>query len=58
MTYEIEIRERSKKGIKFDLFVLDFDSRTQLTGPCGLTMELSTFEDFCDRLGIDYDMPE
>lgn len=58
MTYDIEVRERSKTGIKFDLFVLDFDERKQLTGPCGLVMDFSTFQDFCDRLGIDYDIAE
>jgi hypothetical protein len=58
MTYEIEIKERAKTGIKFDLYVVDFDTRHKLTGPCGLTMDLSTFEDFCDRLGIDYDIAE
>lgn len=58
MIYEIEVKERSQTGIKFSLFVLDFDERTNLSGPCGLTMDLSTFRDFCDRLGIDYEIAE
>jgi hypothetical protein len=57
MIYEIEIRERSKKGVKFDLYLVDFDARQKLSGACGLTMDLSTFQDFCDRLGIDYEIP-
>ncbi len=58
MIYEIEVIERSKKGIKFHLFTMEGESWNQLSGACGLTMELSTFDVFCERLGIDYDIAE
>lgn len=51
----IKIRERTGDHVLFDLFANNLGQTKKTTGPCGLTMELSTFEDFCMELGIDYD---
>jgi hypothetical protein len=51
----IKVLERSKSGIKFHLYANRLGSTSQVSGPCGITMEFSTFEDFCMELGIDYD---
>lgn len=51
----IKVLERSKSGIKFHLYANTLGATSQVSGPCGLTMEFSTFEDFCMELGIDYD---
>ena len=51
--YVIKIQERSKTHIKFDLLANFMGRTTRVSGPCGLTMELDLFEDFCGQLGID-----
>ena len=50
--WHIKTLEQSKKHIKFHLYAGD----QQVSGPCGLTMDLSTFEDFAQNLGIDSDI--
>lgn len=54
--YLIKVQERSKTAIKFDLLANFMGRTTQVSGPCGLTMELDLFEDFCGQLGIDSGM--
>lgn len=56
--YLIKVTEKSKTHIKFDLLANFMGSSVQVSGPCGLTMALDLFEDFCGQLGIDYDIAE
>ena len=55
-TWIIKVLEKSKSGVKFHLYANRLGATTQASGPCGITMELSTFEDFCADLGIDSGM--
>lgn len=51
-TWTIRVEERSKTAIKFHLFANRNGYATAVTGPCGLSMTHSVFEDFCMELGI------